>query len=432
MPGSVIGAEQSLDLTRFVRPGDSIVWGQACGEPQTLTELLVAQRHQIGPVRCFVGIPARSILQPESVDGLSLSSYCGTGSNAALHQAGLLEIAPVHYSRIPDLLTSGPARADVVFVQVSAADETGRHSMSLTDDYLSAVIDSAAVVIVEINDRAPVVAGARTLGPGEWTAAVRSSREPAQMESAHASEVVHAVARNVASLIEDGATLQFGIGAVPEAVLRELHGRRDLGIHSGVLNEAAMELMESGAATGARKSLDRGIAVAGFVTGTRRLFDFVDRNPAVNVRSTGYTHDSAILSAQHALAAINSAIEVDVFGAVNAEVAAGKYVGAVGGAMDFLRGAAASRGGLPIVAMPSSARGRSRIVAALGGPVSTPRADAAIIVTENGIADLRGLSLERRVEEMLRLADPVHRGELAAAAEPILRGEHQLTRGTVR
>jgi acyl-CoA hydrolase len=128
----------------------------------------------------------------------------------------------VHYSRIPDLLTSGPARADVVFVQVSAADETGRHSMSLTDDYLSAVIDSAAVVIVEINDRAPVVAGARTLGPGEWTAAVRSSREPAQMESAHASDVVHAVARNVASLIEDGATLQFGIGAVPEAVLREL------------------------------------------------------------------------------------------------------------------------------------------------------------------------------------------------------------------
>jgi acyl-CoA hydrolase len=193
-----------------------------------------------------------------------------------------------------------------------------------------------------------------------------------------------------------------------------------------------MELMESGAATGARKSLDRGIAVAGFVTGTRRLFDFVDRNPAVNVRSTGYTHDSAILSAQHALAAINSAIEVDVFGAVNAEVAAGKYVGAVGGAMDFLRGAAASRGGLPIVALPSSARGRSRIVAALGGPVSTPRADAAIIVTENGIADLRGLSLERRVEEMLRLAAPVHRGELAVAAEPILRGEHQLTRGTVR
>lgn len=432
MLDSVTDAEQSLDLTRFVRPGDNIVWGQACGEPQTLTELLLAQRHEIGPVRCFVGIPARPLLRPESVDGLQLTSYCATGSNGALHLAGLLDIAPVHYSALASMLASGPSRADVVLVQVSAADETGRHSLGVVDDYLSAALDSADVVIAEINDRAPTVVGARTLGPEDWTAAIHTSRELAEMESVPPSDVVRAVARNAASLIEDGATLQFGIGAVPEAVLRELHDRRNLGIHSGVLNEAAMDLMETGVATGACKSRDRGVAVAGFLTGTRRLFDFVDRNAAVNVRSTAYTHDSVILAAQNALAAINSAIEVDLFGAVNAEVAAGKYVGAVGGAMDFLRGAAASRGGVPIVALPSSARGRSRIVAELGGPVSTPRADAAIIATENGIVDLRGLSLERRAEAMLGLADQAHRQELEAAVEPLLRTEHQLTRGTAR
>lgn len=432
MPDSVTVAERSLDLTRFVRAGDTIVWGQACGEPQTLTELLLAQRHAIGPVRCFVGIPARPLLRPDNVDGLLLSSYCATGSNGALHLAGLLDIAPVHYSTLPSMLGSGRARADVVLVQLSAADETGRHSMSVTDDYLSAALDSADVVIAEINDRAPAVVGARTLGPEDWTTAIHTSRELAEMPTVRSSDVVRAVARNVASLIEDGATLQFGIGGVPEAVLRELHGRRDLGIHSGVFNEAAMELMEMGVATGARKSIDRGIAVAGFVTGTRRLFDFVDRNPAVTVRSTTYTHDSAILAAQSSLVAVNSAIEVDLFGAVNAEVAAGKYVGAVGGAMDFLRGAAASRGGLPIVALPSSARGHTRIVAELSGPVSTPRADAGIIVTENGIADLRGMPIRRRVEQMLQLADPAHRGELEDAAESVLRGEHQLTRETTR
>ncbi len=421
MPDSCSDHESLLDLTRLVRAGDTIVWGQACGEPQTLTELLLAQRHEIGPVRCFVGIPARTILHPDSVDGLALTSYCGTGGNSALHQAGLLEITPVHYSTIPALLGSGQLRANVVLVQVSEADETGRHSLGLTDDYLSGALDAADVVIAEINDRVPRTVGARTLGPDDWTAAIRTSREPASMEPARANDVVRAVARNAASLIEDGATLQFGIGAVPEAVLRELHDRRDLGIHSGVLNDAAMELMEAGVAPGTRKSIDRGIAVAGFVTGTRRLFDFVDQNPAVNLRSTTYTHDSATLAAQNALAAVNSAIEVDLFGAVNAEVAAGKYVGAVGGAMDFLRGAAASRGGLPIVALPSSSRGRSRIVAQLGGPVSTPRADAGIVVTENGIADLRGTTLDTRVELMLSLAAPEHRSELEAAISPLLR-----------
>lgn len=417
MATSHVVENQTLDLSSYIRPGDTVVWGQACGEPLTLTEMLIDQRHRIGEIGCFVGIPASGSLESNRVDGLSLTSYCGTGSNSALYSAGLLGIAPVHYSSLPAMLGFGAGRADVVLVQVSAPDATGNHSLGLTDDYLSAAIDAARVIIVEVNDQVPFTHGARTLRESDWTVSLRSSREPAQQLPTPANDVVRRVARNTAALVQDGATLQFGIGAVPEAVLAELHDRRDLGIHSGILNDAAMDLIEAGVATGARKSLDRGVAVAGFVTGTARLFQFVDHNPAVNVRSTTYTHDPAVLAAQSGLVAINSAIEVDVFGAVNAEAVGGRYVGAVGGAMDFLRGAARSPGGLPVVALPSSTKGRSRIVAELSGPVSTPRADAGIFVTEHGVADLRGKTLEQRIERMLEIADPDHRDELETAIE---------------
>ena len=404
--------ESALDLTRYIRSGDNVVWGQACGEPSTLTETLVSQRRSIGEIRCFVGIPAANTLDPERADGLHVTSYCGSGSNGALAAAGVLSIAPIHYSAIPAMFASGTGRADVVLVQVSAPDENGRHSMGLTDDYLAAAVDAAPVVIAEINDRVPFTFGARTLTEADWTASIRTSREPATLATVVGGDVVRRVARNAAALIDDGATLQFGIGVVPEAVLAELHDRVDLGIHSGVLNDTAMALMQSGAVNGSRKTLDKSVAVAGFVTGTRALFDYIHRNPSVHIRSTTYTHDAAVLAAQPALAALNSAVEVDLFGAVNAEVAGGRYVGAVGGAMDFLRGAAASSGGLPIVALPSTAKGRSRIVAALSGPVSTPRADAGIVVTEHGTADLRGRTLEQRAEAMLAIADPEHRDAL--------------------
>jgi acyl-CoA hydrolase len=175
--------------------------------------------------------------------------------------------------------------------------------------------------------------------------------------------------------------------------------------------------METGVATGERKTLDRRVAIGGLLGGTEKLFRFADRNPRIELRSTTYTHDPEILSRSHQLVAINAALEVDLTGQVNAEVAAGRYVGAIGGAVDFLRGAARSTGGLPIVALPSHSRGTPRIVAKLSGPVSTPRSEDIIVVTEHGVADLRGLSLEKRVEQMLAISDPAHRDELALAAE---------------
>ncbi|HEY6498898.1 MAG TPA: acetyl-CoA hydrolase/transferase C-terminal domain-containing protein [Streptosporangiaceae bacterium] len=404
-----------LDLARYVRPGDRVVWGQGPAEPQTLIELLVAQRERLGGgVTCFIGLPGSDVIRSEHASELTFQSYCGTGRNQRLPG---LAVIPVHYAALPGLLAGGRLAADVVFVQVSAPDEHGRHSLGLGEDYFSAALDTARVVIAEVNDQVPYTFGTRTLSADDWTACVHSSRPPAEMRAAAPSATAMAVARKVAALVDDGATVQFGVGTLPEACLDALGGHRDLGLHSGLLSDAAMRLIQAGVATGDRKTLDRGVAVAGFLGGTAALFRFAHRNPRIQLRGTGYTHDPLVLARQHQFTAINSALEVDLSGQVNAEELHGRYVGSVGGATDFLRGAARSPGGLPIVALPATAGGASRIVARLNGPVSTARSDAGVIVTEHGVADLRGAPVTVRYERMLAIAHPEHRAALAAELE---------------
>ena len=175
---------RSLDLARYLRPGDRVVWGQGCAEPQTLTALLAGQRHRLGGITCFVGLPAAGVIRPEHTDALAIESYCGTGSNQRLHETGRLAIVPVHYAALPGLLAGGPLAADAVFVQVSAPDEHGRHSLGLADDYFSAALDTARVVIAEVNEQVPFSYGARTLSAADWTACVAASRPPAELPPA--------------------------------------------------------------------------------------------------------------------------------------------------------------------------------------------------------------------------------------------------------
>lgn len=288
----------------------------------------------------------------------------------------------------------------------------------MADDYLSAAIDRARVVIAEVNDQVPWTHGTRTLTAADLDVIVFTSRPPAEIVKSVPGDAEERVAGHVAGLIEDGATLQLGLGALPEAIVARLADRRDLGVHSGQIGDAVADLMEAGVITGARKTVGRGRTVTGTLMGTSRLFRYADGNPAIELRDTRHTHDPEVLAAQERLVAINSAIEVDLSGQINAEVARGSYVGAVGGAIDFLRGAARSRGGLPIVALTSTAKSASRIVANLRGPVSTSRADAGIIVTEYGVADLRGLSLEERRARMLAIAHPDHRTALEKESCP--------------
>jgi len=215
-----------------------------------------------------------------------------------------------------------------------------------------------------------------------------------------------ALAARVAAVIPDGATVQVGIGSFPGAVLAELGGHNDLGIHSGLLADGMVDLVERGVVTNRTKGRDPGVSVAGVVMGGPRLVAWLHENPRVALRETGYTHDVAVLGSIPRFTAVNAALEVDLTGQVGAEAVGGRYVGGIGGAVDFARGAARSDGGLPITALPASGRGRSRIVEQLSGPVTLGRADAGVVVTQFGAADLRGLGLLARREALLAISDP--------------------------
>lgn len=404
-----------LDFSALLLPGECLAWGQASAEPTTLTERLRAQSGAVPGIRAFVGMSWGTAFAGTGT--MRFQSYCGAGHNRALAREGALEILPCHYSALSEQLTR---QVDVLLLNL-ADDGNGRFSFGAALEYLAPLVDSARLVIAEVNDQTPWTFCERALCAEDIDIIVRTSRPPVSSTKSQPSAVEKAIAALVAGLVEDGATLQIGIGGLPDAILAALVGHRDLGLHSGLASDGIAGLFEAGALTNARKSIDNGVAVAGLVAGGPQLMRYVDRNPEFALRATAYTHAFDVLSAQHKLAAINSAIEVDLTGQINAEVAGGRYVGAVGGATDFLRGARASRGGLPIVALPATVtnRGgmRSRIVSQLGGPTSTARADAGIIVTEFGIADLRGLSLFERRRRMLEIAAPEFQAALEAGEE---------------
>ncbi|MEM5311690.1 acetyl-CoA hydrolase/transferase C-terminal domain-containing protein [Paraburkholderia sp. JHI869] len=405
-----------LDFAHYVHPGDTVAWGQCGAEPCTLTALLMSQRKAIrGRFRVFVGASWSETLDPAYADCVDFVAYGASGTNRRLEREGVLDILPCHYSQFRNVLASGPNRIDVLLLQVAPADEAGRYSLSIAHEYLVPLIDSARVVIAEVNASAPWTYGERMLRAEDFDALIHTDRAPLEAPASLAGDVERRIARHAASLIEDGATIQLGLGALPEAIVAQLHDRRDLGVHSGTLGDAVVDLIEAGVVTNARKSRDKGVSVAGTMMGTRKAYAHAHRNAQIQFRSTAYTHDIDVLGSLDRFVAINSALEVDLTGQVNAEAAGGRYVGAVGGALDFMRGAARSPGGVAIVALASSTRYGSRIVARLSGPVSTPRSDAAVIVTEHGVADLRGLTLAQRVDRMLAIAPPEWREQLAAA-----------------
>jgi acetyl-CoA hydrolase len=403
----------AFEVARYVRPGDVVAWGQGGAEPCTLTEALVAQRASVGGrFTALFGATWSDTLAPEHADTIDFVSYCGTGANRRLADAGVLDVLPVHYSQFARALDTSPNRVDVLFLQLAPTDQSGCYSLSVAYEYLVPLLRSARLVIAEVNAAAPCTYGTHVVRESDLDVIVLTRRAPLEVSRAPASETELRVARHAASLIDDGMTIQCGIGALPEAILAQLADRRDLGVHSGTIGDAVADLSERGAVTNARKRDDRGITVAGTMMGTSRIYTFAHRNRAVQFRSTAYTHDVEVLGRVNRFAAINSAIEVDLTGQINAETVSGRYVGAVGGSVDFLRGAARSHGGLPLVALPSRARGASRVIAWLSGPASTPRADAGVIVTEYGIADLRGLTLRQRVRKMLDIAAPEMRATL--------------------
>src|SRR3990172_1878010 len=371
-----------LDLARFIRPGDGIVLGQACAEPQSLADALVAQRTAFSGASVFLGVNYAGIVRPEHADHLRLSSYCGAGHNRALADAGVLDIHPHPYSRLAPLIRERRIPSDVVLLQVSPPNARGEYSMGLAVDYLLPAIEVARAVVAEVNARIPWTHTEKLLRKEDFSLLLEASREPAMPTPARCGETEKAIARHAAAFITDGATLEFGLGVLPDAVCAALQDRKSLKFHSGTIGDGVADLMQRGAAAAADCAM---------LIGTRKLFDFARDNPAIRLRSTEYTHDPRVLASLPRFVAINSAVEVDLTGQVNAEVANGSYLGAVGGALDFIRAAPLSPGGVSLLVLPAAPLAKT-----ISGPVSTPRSEAGVIVTERGAADLRGCTLRER------------------------------------
>src|SRR5258707_7867304 len=378
-----------IDLSSVIRPGDGIVIGQACAEPQTLTEALVAQRSTLPGCRVFLGVNYSGTVQPAHADHLRLSSYCGIGHNRALSDAGVLDILRVPYSRLGAMIRAGDIRADVVFVQVSPPNPRGEYSLGLAADYLVPALEVCRAIVAEVNDQVPWTWSERLLNEDDFDLLVHTSRAPLQAPY-RLGELEAAIARAAAALVPDGATVEFGIGALPDAVCSALGGHKDLAIHSGTVGDGVVDLLRRGVA----RQVD-----AAMLVGTRKLYDFARDNPAIRLRSCEYTHNPRVLETLKRFVAINSAVEVDLTGQVNGEMARGSYVGAVGGAPDFIRAGNQSPGGLSIIVVPAA-----RVVERLSGPVSVPRSDAGVVVTEHGAADLRGCTLAERERRMRKIS----------------------------
>lgn len=393
-----------IDLAKIVRPGDGVIWGQACAEPQTLVEAFVAGRAAYSGASVFLGVNYAGIVRPEHADHLRLTSYCGAGHNRALADAGVLDIHPHPYSRLAGLIDEGRIAADVVLLQVSPPNSRGEFSLGIAAEYLVPALRRCRAIVAEVNDQVPWTHSERLLREEDFAMLVQTSRSPAPVPQGKAAALEKAIAANAARYIGDGATLEFGLGSLPDAVCAELGDRKSLAVHSGAIGDGVADLIASGV-------VQR--AVCGLLLGTRRLFDFAHEEEAIRLVSTETTHDPRVLARIERFVAINSAVEADLTGQVNGEVANGSYVGAVGGALDFVRAAGQSPGGVSLTLLPSAVGTKvSRIVSRLSGPVSTPRSEAGIVVTEHGAADLRGCTLRERARRMLAIAHPAFREQL--------------------
>ena len=413
-------AASELDLSRFLKPGDRVVFGQACGEPTTLVEALIEQGEAIGGLHAFIATSFSGLFTPESARSFRLSSMGAIGALRGMTKANALDVIPVHVSQIACLIEAGIMPCDVAMIQVSPADAQGNHSCGLISDYVRAAVDKARLVIAEVNEQVPYVPG-ETIPGALIDVAVQVSRAPVEVAPAKIGPTDEAIARHAAEFIGDGAVLQTGVGAVPDAILRLLHDRKDLGVHSGMLGDGLVDLAEAGVLTNARKEIDRGVSINGALIGTRRLYDWAAHNPAIKMMPSSYTHGVKPIIQLTRLVTINSALEVDLTGQVNAEQSGTTYLGGTGGQVDFVRAGSRVPGGASLIVLASTAKGGSlsKIVPALSGPVTTARTEVDVIVTEYGAAQLKGQTLAERARRLVAIAHPDFREDLSRTAHEI-------------
>jgi acyl-CoA hydrolase len=345
----------------------------------------------------------------------SVSLFTGPALRGAVEE-GRADFVPVFLSDIPALFTRRAIPLDIAFLQLSPPDRRGLSTLGTSCDAAKAAADSALMVVAEINERMPRTHGHNVVPIDRVEAFVHTDRPLHEHAPSPETEVEARIGEQVAALVEDGSTLQMGIGGIPDATLARLFGKRDLGVHTEMFSDRLVDLVEAGVVTNRCKRVSEGRIVTSFVTGTRKLFDFVDDNPLVAFHPCDRTNDTAVIRENPKVVAINSALQVDLAGQVCADSIGHRIYSGIGGQMDFIRGAALSPGGKPIIALPSTAAGGrvSRIVAELnpGAGVVTTRGHVHWVVTEYGAVNLHGKSLRERGELLVSIAHPDFRAEL--------------------
>lgn len=413
----------SIDWRRLVRAGDQVVCSHMTSEPVALLHALgqaIQSAPGLAPLRVYLGVPFSGAAGqfPATTE---FTTFGGMGSGGSLARDHVTHVSLSHYQRCGDAFASGSEPADVVLVSLARASD-GTLTLGASHGYVVEAARVARCVVAEINAQAPAVPGARWPADIPLHVSVEVSYPLQNAPAMRSSLVEAAIAAHVANLIVDGACLQVGIGGLPSAVLGKLRHHRALGVHSGMLTPALWQLFEAGTVDNSRKASDTGVGTIGCVYGDPALYAATHEHPLLRLREPGHTHAPEVIARLDDFFALNSAIEVDLFGQANAETVAAadgrlRYVGGVGGLNDFVRGARLAKRGQAVIALPSrQASGQPRIVARLSGPATIAASDADVVVTEHGLARLRGAPLDERARQIIAIAHPGDRDALAAAA----------------
>ncbi len=402
-----------------IKSGQRVVVAHACGEPSIILDALVANAAQYENVEIIhmVAMGKAAYCQPQYEKNFHHNAFFLGGSTRAAAAEGRVDFTPVYFSEIPGLLRED-LRPNVTLLQCSPPDAHGYVSLGVSVDYTKPAAEASDLVIAQVNQNMPRTLGDSFLHVTQIGCLVEADTPVIELAPPKIGDVERAIGENVASLVRDGDTLQLGIGAIPDAVLLFLKEKNDLGIHTEMFSDGVVELVEAGVITNKAKTLHRGQSVATFLMGTRRLYDYVSDNPAVAMYPVDYVNDPYVIGQNDNLVSINSCVQVDIMGQVVSTSAGLRQISGVGGQVDFVRGANLSKGGRAIMAMPSTTgKGKiSKIVPFLdqGSAVTTTRNEVNYVITEYGIAKLKGKSLRQRAEALIRIAHPDFRDELTA------------------
>lgn len=398
----------------YVQSGNRIFIHSVAAAPQILIDALVARSSELKNVE-IVHLHTEAeahYVKPEYQGIFRLKSFFVGANVRKATQEHRADYIPVFLSEVPKLIRENYLPLDIALVQISPPDAHGYCSLGVSVDATLAAVQTAKIVIAQVNKRMPRSQGDGCMHISHFDYLVEHNSELPEIKMSPLSDEELRIGRHVASLVEDGATLQMGIGNIPNAVLSALEGHQKLGIHTEMFSDGLIPLVEKGIVTGEKKHILREKIVSSFVMGSRKLYDFIDDNPGVLMMDVAFVNDVAVIRQNPKVTSINSAIEVDYTGQVCADSIGTKHFSGVGGQMDFIRGASYSKGGKPIIALPSiTAKGESKIVPYLkqGAGVVTTRANVHFLVTEYGVASLFGCSLKERARKMINIAHPNHR-----------------------